>query len=236
MSGRLSAYLDVMGIETWVLRDTQETAPPVPRLAGEAQAVVSAEPGSEPASAATPAPTPALEAEPGPAAQQPAPKLEPQPKPEPEPEPEPAPVYQSLADFPASDSGRILIACGYADSEEGASEQSGSAFVGEAAALLNAMLTATRWPAQQCVLLEQLEQLPQAIAQLQPELIVALGTQAAKAVQQPSVAAARGQRLQHGAAKLVVSYHPVQVLQNPKVLKRQVWADLQLAMAELSGT
>jgi len=69
---------------------------------------------------------------------------------------------------------------------------------------------------------------------IQPEVIVALGATAATYLLggKSPLAALRG-RIHHArGAKLIVTYHPAYLLRDPRQ-KKEVWADLQLAMAEL---
>ena len=133
-----------------------------------------------------------------------------------------------LASFPANTHGHYLIVCGSVSAAEG----QGDAFEGEVADLLNDMLRATQWPANQCVLLADLDQLSLAIEQVQPSILLALGEVASQAVLQGSVQSKRQKVHQLVFAKVVVSYHPVQVQQNPKQFKRLIWEDLKLAMLE----
>jgi uracil-DNA glycosylase family 4 len=69
---------------------------------------------------------------------------------------------------------------------------------------------------------------------IQPEVIVALGSTAATYLLggKSPLAALRG-RIHHArGAKLIVTYHPAYLLRDPRQ-KKEAWADLQLAMAEL---
>lgn len=191
MPDRLSAYLDAMGVERWVLRSAEQAQP----NAQERELMPDA-------SVAT-----ALAAE------------------------LPAVLSTvSLADFPANKQGRFLIVCGSGVAEEGP----GSAFDGASAELLNAMLVATRWPAQECVLLADTGQLALAIETLQPAIVVAMGEAASQALLQGKVQAKRQQLHGVGAAKAIATYHPVQAQLNPQQYKRPIWEDLKLAMAEVS--
>ena len=69
---------------------------------------------------------------------------------------------------------------------------------------------------------------------IRPEVIVALGATAATYLLggRSPLAALRG-RIHHArGAKLIVTYHPAYLLRDPRQ-KKEAWADLQLAMAEL---
>jgi uracil-DNA glycosylase family 4 len=69
---------------------------------------------------------------------------------------------------------------------------------------------------------------------IQPEVIVALGATAATYLLggKSPLAALRGRIHQVRGAKLIVTYHPAYLLRDPRQ-KKEAWADLQLAMAEL---
>ncbi|MFZ0690300.1 MAG: uracil-DNA glycosylase [Acidobacteriaceae bacterium] len=72
------------------------------------------------------------------------------------------------------------------------------------------------------------------IEAIQPEVIVALGATAATYLLggKSPLAALRG-RIHHArGSKLIVTYHPAYLLRDPRQ-KKEAWADLQLAMAEL---
>ncbi len=180
MPDSLSAYLDAMGVEQWVLRSA-------PEIESEAASVDAVD-------------TPV----------------------------EPAMVAACLADFPANNQGQYLIVCGLATQHEG----QGSAFDGAPAELLNAMLGATQWPAQQCVLLADLEQLTLALDTIQPSIVVAMGEAASQAILHADVKAKRQTLHVLGSAKAIATYHPVQAQLDPKQYKRPIWEDLKLAMAE----
>jgi DNA polymerase len=69
---------------------------------------------------------------------------------------------------------------------------------------------------------------------IQPEVIVALGATAATYLLggKSPLAALRG-RIHHArGSKLIITYHPAYLLRDPRQ-KKEAWADLQLAMAEL---
>lgn len=69
---------------------------------------------------------------------------------------------------------------------------------------------------------------------IQPEVIVALGATAATYLlgAKSPLAALRG-RIHHArGVKLIITYHPAYLLRDPRQ-KKEAWADLQLAMAEL---
>jgi len=69
---------------------------------------------------------------------------------------------------------------------------------------------------------------------IQPEVIVALGATAATYLLggKSPLNALRGRTHQARGAKLIVTYHPAYLLRDPRQ-KKEAWADLQLAMAEL---
>ena len=69
---------------------------------------------------------------------------------------------------------------------------------------------------------------------IQPEVIVALGSTAATYLlgSKSALSGLRG-RIHHvRGAKLIVTYHPAYLLRDPRQ-KKEAWADLQIAMAEL---
>ena len=69
---------------------------------------------------------------------------------------------------------------------------------------------------------------------IRPEVIVALGATAATYLLggKSPLSALRGRVHQARGAKLIVTYHPAYLLRDPRQ-KKEAWADLQLAMAEL---
>jgi DNA polymerase len=69
---------------------------------------------------------------------------------------------------------------------------------------------------------------------VKPEVIVALGATAATYLlgRKSPLAALRGRIHQARGTKLIVTYHPAYLLRDPRQ-KKEAWADLQLAMAEL---
>ena len=69
---------------------------------------------------------------------------------------------------------------------------------------------------------------------IQPEVIVALGSTAATYLLggKSPLSALRGRIHQARGAKLIVTYHPAFLLRDPRQ-KKEAWADLQIAMAEL---
>lgn len=69
---------------------------------------------------------------------------------------------------------------------------------------------------------------------IQPEVIVALGATAATYLLggKSPLASLRGRVHHVRGAKLIVTYHPAYLLRDPRQ-KKEAWADLQLAMAEL---
>ena len=69
---------------------------------------------------------------------------------------------------------------------------------------------------------------------IRPEVIVALGSTAATYLLggKSSLASLRGRIHSVRGAKLIVTYHPAFMLRDPRQ-KKEAWADLQIAMAEL---
>ena len=69
---------------------------------------------------------------------------------------------------------------------------------------------------------------------IRPEVIVALGSTAATYMlgAKSPLSALRGRIHSARGAKLIVTYHPAYLLRDPRQ-KKEAWADLQLAMAEL---
>jgi DNA polymerase len=76
--------------------------------------------------------------------------------------------------------------------------------------------------------------LEQQIAAVQPEVIVALGSTAATYLlgAKSALGSLRGRVHASRGAKLIVTYHPAFLLRDPRQ-KKEAWADLQIAMAEL---
>jgi len=69
---------------------------------------------------------------------------------------------------------------------------------------------------------------------IQPEMICALGSVAAKRLlgTTASLSKARGRVFRYLGAKVVVTYHPAYLLRNPNA-KRDAWQDLQLVLREM---
>ena len=69
---------------------------------------------------------------------------------------------------------------------------------------------------------------------IQPEVLVALGSTAATYLLggKSPLSALRGRIHQARGRKLIVTYHPAYLLRDPRQ-KKEAWADLQIAMAEL---
>lgn len=69
---------------------------------------------------------------------------------------------------------------------------------------------------------------------IRPEIIVALGATAATYLlgAKSPLSALRGRTHQARGSKLIVTYHPAFLLRDPRQ-KKEAWADLQIAMAEL---
>jgi uracil-DNA glycosylase family 4 len=76
--------------------------------------------------------------------------------------------------------------------------------------------------------------LEQQIAAVQPEIIIALGATAATYLlgAKSSLGSLRGKLHASRGAKLIVTYHPAFLLRDPRQ-KKEAWADLKIAMAEL---
>jgi len=76
--------------------------------------------------------------------------------------------------------------------------------------------------------------LEQQIAAVQPEVIVALGSTAATYLlgAKSALGTLRGRVHASRGTKLIVTYHPAFLLRDPRQ-KKEAWADLQIAMAEL---
>ena len=76
--------------------------------------------------------------------------------------------------------------------------------------------------------------LEQQIAAVQPEVIVALGSTAATYLLgvKSALGSLRGRIHASRGAKLIVTYHPAFLLRDPRQ-KKEAWADLKMAMAEL---
>jgi uracil-DNA glycosylase family 4 len=76
--------------------------------------------------------------------------------------------------------------------------------------------------------------LEQQIAAVSPEVIVALGSTAATYLLgvKSALGALRGRIHASRGAKLIVTYHPAFLLRDPRQ-KKEAWADLKIAMAEL---
>jgi DNA polymerase len=74
----------------------------------------------------------------------------------------------------------------------------------------------------------------QQIEVVQPEVIVALGATAATYLmgQRQPLAALRGRVHAWRKSKLIITYHPAFLLRDPR-MKKDAWADLQIAMREL---
>jgi len=69
---------------------------------------------------------------------------------------------------------------------------------------------------------------------IRPEVLVALGSTAATYLLggKSSLSALRGRLHEARGSKLIVTYHPAYLLRDPRQ-KKEAWADLQMAMAEL---
>lgn len=133
----------------------------------------------------------------------------------------------------------------------------GEPFVGRAGQLLDQMLQAMGWPRERVYIANLLKCRPpgnrdpqpdevaacepyllRQLELVQPDLILALGRQAAQHLLQSKapLAELRGQRQQYGpaATPLIVTYHPAYLLRSPRE-KARAWQDLKLARAMLAG-
>lgn len=129
----------------------------------------------------------------------------------------------------------------------------GRPFVGRAGQLLNNMITAMGLQREQVYIANIVKCRPpqnrvpepdeaytcspflfRQIDVIRPEVIVALGSTAATYLLggKSPLSALRGRVHQARGAKLIVTYHPAYLLRDPRQ-KKEAWADLQLAMAEL---
>jgi hypothetical protein len=200
------SYLNALGITAWVRRDAPSEEGGQPLVTEDREHAVSESPNVQPEVAEMEAPL------------SPAPEV---------PDVPPAPpLYTpaSLPSFPSQMQGKYLIVCQH---------QEGDAFSGDVAVLMDKMLQATQWPADTCVLLNNLNGDSQAIIDaISPTLIVCMGQSAFAAVTGQGVALenVRGKSLTQFGLPLVATYHPSQVHQDPQ-LKRPLWEDLKLAMS-----
>lgn len=132
-------------------------------------------------------------------------------------------------------------------------DMSGRPFVGRAGQLLNNMINAMGLQREQVYIANIVKCRPpqnrtpepveantcsqflfQQINVIRPEILVALGATAATYLLggKSSLSSLRG-RIHHArGSKLIVTYHPAYLLRDPRQ-KKEAWADLQIAMAEL---
>lgn len=135
----------------------------------------------------------------------------------------------SLPSFPAQSKGQFCIVC----AEPTGAEGEGSAFEGDVATLFSKMLGATHWPAEQCVLLDTADDFQQVIEATKAKIVVAMGEQAVQALFSKNVEQSRQTAYPHSSGALIfATHHPVAMHNNPAQLKRPLWEDLKLAMAE----
>jgi uracil-DNA glycosylase len=132
----------------------------------------------------------------------------------------------------------------------------GRPFVGRAGQLLNNMITAMGLKREEVYIANIVKCRPpqnrtpepeeantcsqflfQQINVIRPEILVALGSTAATYLLggKASLASLRGRIHQAHGSKLIVTYHPAYLLRDPRQ-KKEAWADLQIAMAELGLT
>jgi DNA polymerase len=129
----------------------------------------------------------------------------------------------------------------------------GRPFVGRAGQLLNNMITAMGLQREQVYIANIVKCRPpqnrtpepveantcsqflfRQIDVIRPELLVALGSTAATYLLggKASLSSLRGRVHEARGSKLIVTYHPAYLLRDPRQ-KKEAWADLQIAMAEL---
>ena len=132
-------------------------------------------------------------------------------------------------------------------------DMQGRPFVGRAGQLLNNMITAMGLEREQVYIANIVKCRPpqnrtpepeeantctqflfQQIGVIRPEILVALGATAATYLLggKASLSSLRGRIHQARGSKLIVTYHPAYLLRDPRQ-KKEAWADLQMAMAEL---
>ena len=129
----------------------------------------------------------------------------------------------------------------------------GRPFVGRAGQLLNNMITAMGLQREQVYIANIVKCRPpqnrtpepveantcsqflfRQIDVIRPEILVALGSTAATYLLggKASLSSLRGRLHEARGSKLIVTYHPAYLLRDPRQ-KKEAWADLQIAMAEL---
>lgn len=157
--------------------------------------------------------------------------------------------------FGVGDTSSRLMVVGEAPGAD--EDRLGEPFVGRAGQLLDQMLQAMGWPRERVYIANLLKCRPpgnrdpqpdevaacepyllRQLELVQPDLILALGRQAAQHLLQSKapLAELRGQRQQYGpaATPLIVTYHPAYLLRSPRE-KARAWQDLKLARAMLAG-
>jgi uracil-DNA glycosylase family 4 len=132
-------------------------------------------------------------------------------------------------------------------------DMQGRPFVGRAGQLLNNMITAMGLTREEVYIANIVKCRPpqnrtpepeeantcsqflfKQISVIRPEILVALGSTAATYLlgAKASLSSLRGRIHQAHESKLIVTYHPAYLLRDPRQ-KKEAWADLQIAMAEL---
>ncbi len=132
-------------------------------------------------------------------------------------------------------------------------DRTGEPFVGQAGQLLTKMISAMGFTREQVYICNIIKCRPpgnrnpepeeiaacepflkRQLAALQPQMIVALGKFAAQTLLQSTapISALRGHFHAYAGIPLMPTFHPAFLLRSPEK-KREVWADLQLVMAEL---
>lgn len=157
--------------------------------------------------------------------------------------------------FGVGDSSSRLLVVGEAPGAD--EDRLGEPFVGRAGQLLDQMLKAMGWPREQVYIANLLKCRPpgnrdpqpdevaacepyllRQLELVQPDLILALGRQAAQHLLQSKapLAELRGRVQQYGPATtpLIVTYHPAYLLRSPRE-KARAWQDLKLARGLLAS-
>ena len=135
-------------------------------------------------------------------------------------------------------------------------DRQGEPFVGKAGQLLNRIVEACGWKREELYICNVLrcrppgnrtpneeeaancrEYLDAQIAIVNPEYIVCWGACAAQNLlgTKDSVGRMRQRFLQHGRAKVMVTYHPSYLLRNPS-MKKPVWDDMKFLLADMGQT
>lgn len=224
LDSRQRAMLAEMGVRVWTPEAARApAAPPAPAPANLASAAPTPHQAAAPSPAPAPAAAPALPQSPPLAA---AWRLD-----------APRPLYVPAGEA-APDAGAHPVWLIALDSPT--PDDPGA---GEAGALLHAMLRAMGLQDQPGVYLstvrratagaEELADFAQALRELQPAIVLALGQSPARCLlggQEPLAALRAREHRLPGGIPVVVSFAPAYLVRSPKA-KREAWADLQRAMA-----